>query len=307
MATAKKTSKKPATKKRSVASVAAGKKTTAKKVVTKQSATSNIVKNEVKGAGTKQMVTLAKLKNFNFFAAAINVVFAILSATLLSNKAVEFYLPYSTKDELASTQTTVLGPVYQVVATFELRYLLVVIFGLGAVFALLSATVLRARYEAGISSKAPAVRWIFMGIISALSLEFASLLGGVTDIVTLKLIAGLVLLSAILAWVSEKQITSGVKNLVPFYVGLLAGAMAWIPLLVGLVGTSINGMQAFEFYVYGVAVVLFIGFASLIVTHYRYLKNVASVDYVQIEGKYMSADFLVRVAFFVVVFIGLYK
>jgi MFS family permease len=300
MATAKKSTTKKATGKKKTASVrATTKKTTAKKPAAKQAASSKKT--------LKQMVTVEKLKKFNFFTAAISAIFAALSALLLSSKSAELYLPYSTKDELASLESTVLGPAYEVIATIELRYILAFIFGLSALFSLLMATSLRAKYEEGLKNKTSVVRWILFGIISALSLEFVSLLAGVSDIVTLKLIAGLVLVAALLGWVSENQNKVGGKNFAPFYLSLFAVALAWLPLVVGLVGTTLYGMQSFEWHVYALAAVLLVGFISLAMTQYRHIKNGANNDqFLQVEGKYVSTDFLIKVAFFIVVFIALF-
>ncbi|MBW3568858.1 hypothetical protein KY385_01885 [Candidatus Parcubacteria bacterium] len=257
---------------------------------------------------SKQSVTFAKLKKFNLFAAAINAIFAVLSVVFLSNKSAEFYLPYSTKDELASLESTVLGPAYEIVASVELRYLLAAIFGLSAVFSLLLATRLRAKYEEGVNNKAPALRWISMGIISALTLAFVSLIGGVSDIVTLKLIAVLILVTALLGWVSEKQNKAGAQSYASFYISLVTGVFAWFPLAVGLVGTSLYGMQAFGWHVYVLAAVLLVGFISLALTQSRYIRSGAGKEeYLQIEGKYISTDFLIRVAFFIVVFVALFN
>lgn len=295
MATAKKTSRKSTSKKKTVSA-----KATAKKVTAKKSAA--VVKSQ-----PKQMVTLKKLKKFNLFASATNAIFAILSAVLLSARSVEFYLPYSAKDELASLDSTVLGPAYEAIVTVELRYLIAFIFGLSAVFSLLLATAARTKYEEGVAQKVSGLKWIFLGVISALSLEFASIIGGVTDVVTLKLIALMVFAAAMLGWVSEIQSKNSGKNLATFYIGLVIGAFAWLPLVVGLIATSLNGAQIFEWYVYALAAVLLAGFVGMTKTHYKHLKNGATADeYLQIEGKYLSMDYLLKVAVFVVVFVALF-
>lgn len=301
MATAKKSSaKKLATKKKTAAARTTAKKTTAKKPAAKQAAA---VKNQ-----PKRMITLEKLRKFHFFTAAVNAVFAVLSVVFLSNKVAELYLPYSTKDELASLDSTVLGPAYELIATVELRYILAFIFGLGAIFSLLLATSLRAKYEAAAKAKVSGLRWIFIGLISALLLEFVSLIGGVTDIVTLKLIAGLVLIAFLLGWVTENRKKAGGVGLAAFYTGLLAGVLAWVPLLTGLIGTSLLGMQTFGWHVYVLAALLLLGFLSFSMTQLRFIKSSVDAEgYLQVEGKYISTNFLISVAFFMIVFVAYYN
>lgn len=292
MATAKKTTKKKTTTKKAAA------KAPAKKAATKK-ATKPAVKSSA------PMVTLEKLYKFNIFAAVANLGFAVLSVIFLSSTSVSLLLSHSAKDELASTEDA-LGPAFTNLFNVEIRYLLAAVFGLSAIFSLLLATKLRNQYETGIKNKVSTLRWIFLGITSALTLEITSIFAGVTDVTTLKLIAGLVLVTSILGWLSEAQNKSGAKQYAPFYLSLFTGALAWIPLVSSLIGTSLFGIQSFSWYVYVLAAVVLTGFISIALNQYRYIKGVAG-EYIDVEGRYVSTDFLIRLALFVITFIAFYK
>lgn len=295
MATAKKSStKKKVTKKPASA------KASAKKVVSKKASKASAKSNA-------PMVTLEKLYKFNIFAAVANLGFAVLSVIFLSNTSVNLLFAHSTKDELAATENA-LGPAFNNILNVEVRYLLAVVFGLSAIFSLLLATKLRSRYESGIKEKVSTLRWIFLGITSALTLEIASVLGGVTEVAALKLIAGLILVTAILGCLSEAQNKSGSKQYALFYLSLFTGFLAWIPLVSGLIGTSLFGIQNFSWYVYVLAAVLLTGFINIALIQYRYIKNGAKAgEYIDVEGKYVSTDFLIRVAVFAITFVAFYK
>lgn len=297
MATAKKSSTKKKVTKKSASAKVSAKKVAAKKAPkAKSTAKSNA-----------PMVTLEKLYKFNIFAAVASLGFAVLSVIFLSNTSVNLLFAHSTKDELASTEGA-LGPAFNSILNVEVRYLLAVVFGLSAIFSLLLATKLRSRYEKGVKEKVSTLRWIFLGITSALTLEIASILGGVTEVAALKLIAGLILVTAILGCLSEVQNKNGSKQYALFYLSLFTGALAWVPLVSGLIGTSLFGIQSFNWYVYVLAAVLLSGFINIALIQYRYIKTGASAsEYLDVEGKYVSTDFLIKLALFIVTFIAFYK
>lgn len=300
MATAKKTStKKKTTTKRSV-SAKTTKKSVSKKPVAKKKASKSSKANS-------PMVTLEKLFKFNIFSAVTNAGFAVLSVIFLSSASVTLLWAHATKDDLAATENA-LAPAFTNIVTVEVRYLLALLFGISAVFSILLSTKLRAKYEKGIDNKVSALRWIFVGITSALTLEIVSVLGGVVDSGTLKLVGGLILITSVLGWLSEVQNKSGKKDFAPFYLSLFTGALAWVPLVMSLVGTAVYGIENFSWYVYALAVLVLAGFISFALNQYRYIKGAAnSTEYLEVEGRYVSSDFLIKLAVFVVTFVAFYK
>jgi hypothetical protein len=274
------------------------------KAATKKAAAKTTVKN----ISVQKSVTLQKLYKFNLFSAAASLVFAVLSVIFVSKQSVDAIWSYATKDELASTSGAVLGPAYKTLATIEIRYLLAVIFVLSAVFSLLLATKLRNAYETGVKGSAPLVRWIFMGITLALTLEVVSILGGVQDIFTLKLIAGLVLVTTILAWVSEKENKGSKKRYTAFALSVFTGTIAWLPLVGSLIGTAVYGIASFGWHIYALSALVLFGFIIIATAQYRHVRDgISAGGYLQLEGKYLSTDFLIKLAVFAVILLALYK
>lgn len=292
--TAKKSSK------AKVKSKTASAKTAAKKSVSQ--------KVETKAAKIDRSVTLQKIYKFNLFSAVAYLAFAVLSVIFVSKESVNMVLTHATKDELASTSGSVLGPAYRTIATVEVRYLLAVIFVISAIFALLLATRLRKSYEDGVKSSVSGLRWVFMGITLALTLEVASILGGVEDIMTLKLIAGLILTTTILAWMAERANKGSKKQYAAFGLSLFTGVIAWLPLIGSLVGTTLYGIESFGWYVYALSGFLLVGFISIALSQYKHVRNgVSAKGYLQLEGKYLSADFIIKLGLFGIILTALYK
>ena len=293
------------------------KKPTAKKSKTKSSAARTSRKSVSKKTTAKKpeaksnlnrTVTLEKLYKFNIFAAVANIIFAVLSVVFLSRESVSAVLTHATKDELASESATVLGTAYKTLLTVEVKYVLATIFLLSAVFSLLLATRLRNNYENGVRNSSSLLRWLFMGIILGLVLEFVTLLAQVEDIMTLKLVAGLIITTTVLAWMAERENSGTKKRYNSFALSIFTGTIAWLPLLGSLIGSAIYGAGNLAWYVYLLSVVVLIGFISICLTQYRQIQQgVTAKGYLQLEGKYLSTDFLIKLAVFVIILVALYK
>lgn len=294
-----KTAKKPAkTKAKSAAAKSSAKKTVAKKTNVKVTKNTKLDKS----------VTAAKLYKFNLFAAASYVVFAILSVVLLSKETVSVVLTHATKDELASSSTIVLGSALKTLVTVELRYSLAALFIISAIFSLLLATRLRKQYEAGIKNATSGLRWIFMGITLGLVLEIITLLAEVQDAMTLKMVTGLVVVTTVLAWLAERENKNTKKKYAIFNLSIFTGVLAWFPLVGSLVGTSIFGITNFGWHVYVLSAVVLTGFLTICLTQYKRIRDgVNAQGYLQNEGKYVSTDFLIKLAVFGIILVALYK
>jgi hypothetical protein len=115
--------------------------------------------------------------------------------------------------------------------------------------------------KAGISG----FRWIYMGLSSAALLGLVALTFGINEIVTLKVIGLLILLTTVLGWITERETVKGKKPAwFPYTASLAAGLVALLPIIGVVLGAWIFGTAGFAWYVYaaaGVTLLGFIGFA----------------------------------------------
>lgn len=287
-------------------------KTTAKKprakAASKASSKSTVAANAGKKTAADRSVTKKRLYNFNLFAFAANIIFAVVSVVFLAKDTADITTAYATKNELASAAGNVLGPAYKTLATVEIRYLLAGIFVISAILSLLLATRLRKNYETGVADSNTLIRWAFTGITLGLILEFITLLGGIGDIATLILAGGLIFTTCVLAWMSQRDNKGTKKNYAAFGLSLFTGVIAWLPLAGSIKGTLLHGNTNFSWYVYVLALVVLLGFISIARNQYRQAKNGVSVKgYLQLEGTYLSTDFLIKFAVLIVVLLALHK
>jgi hypothetical protein len=289
--------KKTASKK--VRSAKTTRKSTAKKATPKAKAVS---------AGNSKDVTLNKLKKFNIFAAVSNAIFAVLSVVFISKDTVVANLPYAAKDEFASTATTVFGAAYKTLCEVEIRYILAFIFGLSAIFSLLLATRLQAKYNAQLAKSSSILRWVFTGISLGLIVELSSKLTNVDNAVTLKTIGALIVVTSIL-WIISEQQNNGTKGkLSIFYLSLFTLFLAVMPLISSLIASGVYGMEWFGWHVYLLAFAVISGLAVIAYSQYKSAKyGVSAKGYLELEGKYLSVDYLVKFSAFIILLIALLK
>lgn len=284
-----------ATAKKKTATKSKTKPTSAKKA---KSAAKNVKAVSVK---VDKGSTQDRLKKFNIFAGVSSLAFAILSVIFMSKETIVTSLPYAAKDEFASTATVVFGPAYKTLCEVEIRYIMAFIFGLSAIFSLLLATRLRNKYNSQLANSTSVIRWIFTGISLGLILELVTAIAEVDNIVALKITGALVVVTSILWIISEQYNKTSKGNLSFYYLSLFTLFLAVMPLLVSLVASGIYGMEWFGWHVYLVSAATVGGFAAFVFNQFKFAKNgVSAKGYLELEGKYLSIDYLIKFSVFII-------
>lgn len=290
--------KKPAAK-RAKTSKSAAAKATSKKTTKKSPA-------KVAATQARAVSKFDLVRRFHLFAGGLSAIIAVAAAFLLDNTSFNLTSTYADKDAIASGAQTVLGTAYQTVVTVEFRYLVVAVFALSAILSLLLATSLRARYEAGVKNATSGIRWIFTGAIVGLIIELITILAGVQDIATLKLVAGLVITTTVLRWLSERDNKNTAPHWGTFALSVFTGTLAWLPAVFAIVGTHLYGMERYGWHVYALAVLVGAGAINFAVSHYQFIKYPSiRKDYLRAEEKYLSNELFIKLSFAAVVFIAL--
>jgi hypothetical protein len=285
MATAKK-----APAKKTVKTTA--KKTTAKKTTKKASTSSKVASTaSVKPSSKAPLTPLDKLRSVNISAALSAVLFSILTLIFVSSASAGLLLNFQARDAFANLDSVVLGSASEVLVNVEYRFVLVAALLVGGIGSLLLATRLRKTYEAGVKANVSGLRWIFMGLSAALTLEFVSFIGGVQDIATLKTIAALVLATVLFGWISDREnaVNKGQKWLA-YIAALFTGFAAWLPLVGSLIGTSVYGGERFGWHVYALAFVTLAGFIGFALNQLGSIKKKAQLEYTVFEQRYLRLD-----------------
>lgn len=293
-----KTAKKPLTK--STKSAAAAKKTVSAKPVRSIAASKTT-------RVTTRTTNRSPLANLLFVTAFLSAGLAILAGLYMSQKSYQLFTGLLTRDELASTVSTVFVPAIRSLYDVELRWLAVATMVLSAIFPLLYLTRLKGLYAKGQQKRAFLWRWIENGIVGSLIIVTIALLSGVQDIVTLKLLAGLTIVSGLLAWTAEKQHAEAQRPATAAYLlSLVTGLLPWLLIGAYAIATPIYGMVRNTGFVYGLYAIALAGFVAAAINLRKYLKSASTpASYELTERNYVLINLLVRTAFAVTLIVGL--
>lgn len=250
------------------------------------------------------------IQKINIASGVVSAVLAVVSVVLLVSAGISFVISYMTRDALATGQDVVLAPAIKTLFTIDANYVLAGIFAIVAIFSLLLATKLRPSYEQSLKNNVSALRWILIGVSAALLLEFTSLLAGINDVMVLKLVVGMILVTTVLGWLSDRENSdkkSGTKWLA-YVVSLFTGALAWTPLLGSLFGTWFWGLERFGWHVYALSATLFIGFTLYALMQYFKLSGRKGwKEYAFIERNFLVVDLAVKIAVGAIAIVAFYK
>jgi hypothetical protein len=302
-----KTTKKPSVKSASAKTTKA-KKTTKTAVKSRAAKTTkSVAKAPVKAAVNSSAVTTS---GFNRPFVLIGAVFAILAGLagfFMKGDSAQVFLGHLTKNELASTAGTVFAAAAHPLYEIEFRWLLVVLLGVAAVFAIARGTRWQAAEVAGAKTGVQPTRWIDFAVTGALMFEIVALLNGLQDAIALKFGILSVALVAYFAWMYERENAATGK---PARASLLGAQLASLVtvLMLGatLYGTFMYGMIRSPWYAYA-ALAIFVVWLAVVTRNLKQTPKVSKQGYLAIDKSYNLYGTLAKVAFAAVLIVGLYS
>ena len=248
-------------------------------------------------------------KRVHVIGVVVYLLLAIAAVVFMKNTSYQLTLGYLVKDTLLSnkTGTPVFGPAAHVVWDIQLRYAVAAIMVLSAIVPLLYLTKLKDRYQQSLNKRVSLWRWLDLGIIFGLIIEVVALLSGLSDIPTLKIIGFMLVITGLLGWLGEKQV-SGKKVPAVFSFGLVTGILPWLIIVPYAFATILYGSVVAPWYVYVLYLTTVISVLGLSLNQYRqYLQRGKWQDYAYAEGRFLSISMFGKVMFAVVLILGLLK
>lgn len=238
------------------------------------------------------------------------LVVAVLSAVVIKDTSYQLTLGHLAKDALASQGgETVLAPATRHLFGIQLRVLVPIILGLSAIGTGLTLTRLRAGYDKDLKAGVRPFRWVYLAVTVALMIEVIALLSGINDLVVLKVLAGIVVVSKLLEWLSEQQNKGARKpQWFAFTLAMVAGALPWLLIAASAIGTSIFGLERLGWHVYALYAVGLGASVLFALNQLKYLRRVGQwKDYLFVERNYLAIDLAAKVLFAVILIVGLRK
>ena len=151
-----------------------------------------------------------------------------------------------------------------------------VFLALAALDHLLTATVLRARYEADLRAGLNRFRWIEYSFSATIMVILIGFYNGLTGISEVILICGANVAMILFGWLQEVMNPPGRTRttMLPFWFGCVAGAAPWIAIVVNLIGAGSGDTGQVPGFVYGIVASLFVFFMSFAVNQWLQYREI---------------------------------
>lgn len=262
-----------------------------------------------KGASSSwRVATLERLQGHHLASVGVFALLAIAAGFLMSHHMVALTIGHLTRDVVQSTDQTVFTQAAYSLYDVELRWVVVALMAASAVLPLLYLTRLKEQYQSFVEkTRLSPFRWIEAGVIGALMTETVAVLYGITDIIALKLIAGLVIVAALLGMIAERQndkATQPVKS--AYQASLFAGALPLLVIGVSGLATYMYGLVRSPWYVYAAYAVLVASFVLTSLNQWKFITRSPKVSSnIVTERNYVAVSLVTRIAFAVVLIVGL--
>ncbi len=219
---------------------------TTQKVVT--TAETKVVKS-VALTGVKKQ--LKKLNQWNWLMALLYAGQAV-ALFLLANK---YYYPITTNYLTSDVLSNESGDKFAISATrnvldINIVYLLTALLALSAIFHVVTAFLSRRKYESQLERGFNKFRWLQYAITNSLLLLIVAMVAGVSDVSTMLLIAGSVIVSTFASLLIELNNRQSFRSRIPGFIRVIATLLPWLVVAEYIKGTLMYGDGGVEQYVY---------------------------------------------------------
>lgn len=253
---------------------------------------------------------MRQIQRLHIVTAVIFTGLAVAAWFLMKPTSYPFVISHATKDELASQSTTVFAPAIHHIIDIDMRWAAVALMLIGVITALLALTYWRNEYTKQLNNRLSPLTWVSMGgILPALMFEIIAIFSGGQDVLYLKMMAALILLTGILGYMAERE-NRGARRpqWLNFWLLFGVGAVAWLALFIMMVGTSVYGMVRLPWFVYAMMGVLTVASLSAVTNLWYELKNKSwAKDFTVVERNYLIINLLAKGIFVTLLIIGLKK
>ncbi|MBJ7459399.1 MAG: heliorhodopsin HeR [Thermoleophilaceae bacterium] len=163
---------------------------------------------------------------------------------------------------------------------------------LAAIDHLLTATVLRERYERDLAAGINRFRWIEYSVSATLMLILIAFYNGITDVTAIVAIIGANVAMILFGWLQELMNPPArtKTTMLPFWFGTIAGIAPWVAILINTIGA-----ESPPGFVYGIVASLFVLFMSFGVNQWLQYRQIGPWrDYLFGEKAYLVLSLVAK-------------
>jgi hypothetical protein len=258
-------------------------------------------------ASASKTATKHMLRLWNVRLGAVLLVRAVAVVVAGDSSTVPVTTQYLAKDALATESAggaNVLAPATRHLMDVRVSWLIAKFLVIAAGMYLLAATIWRKRYEAWLDRGVNKLRWAGFGLAGGVAIAAIAMLGGMSDLATLLLIFGSVVLAG--AFAAALELLGPDRRLGRL---LAAGAVAGLVLPLFGFAANVVGVSAYNgslplrmYLLYAVVTVWFAAIA--LATHFRVKQRGRWADAVYAEKAFMLLGFAAAVVLASQIFLG---
>ncbi len=232
---------------------------------------------------------------------------AVALAVLLWGKTVPVNALYITADSLASETSAVFVPALRNLFDAPIGLIAAAALLVSAGFALHRYTKGEADYKKTIKKTSDGLKWLDFGFSWAILMAVVAMVAGVADPGVIKVAGGLVLVSAALGWLADKQNAGAKKpDFSAYSISVLSSILPWLIVAETLIYTSVFGSVRMPWFSYALAAAVLAGFVALAINQlFNFKKRQQWKQYPFVERNYLLVDIGVKVAVAAILIIGL--
>jgi Heliorhodopsin len=230
-------------------------------------------------AGGVTRERLANLRAWNLGLAALHAIQAVLVVVLSGDFAITVVSTFP--DGPPGSRVPAAEPLFDV----RIGVAIAVFLALAAIDHLVTATVARGAYDAGLRAGINRFRWVEYSFSATIMVILIGFYSGITNITAVIAVAGANVAMILFGWVQERMNPPGrtTTTMLPFWFGTIAGIAPWIAIAVQILGsTTVPG------FVYGIVIVQAVLFFSFGLNQWLQYRGVGRwTDYLYGENAYL--------------------
>ncbi len=238
-----------------------------------------------------KMITTAKLKKLNLYAAGLHLVQGV--AVLLVSKS--FAVPITGNYLKFNSNTQQLVPATEMLFNIQLAWLIAIFFFLSSAFHWFIATVYNKHYNRNLKLGLNKARWIEYSLSASVMMVAIGLLVGIYDASSLLMIFALISIMNLLGLVMEvHNQTTEKTNWLSYFIGCWAGILPWLVVAGYMALGASQGSKAPTF-VYWIFVSMFVFFSCFAINMVLQYKKVGPwKDYLYGERVYILLSLVAK-------------
>lgn len=245
--------------------------------------------------------SLSRLRRWNLGLTVLHGVQVVIVLLLANDFAITLTTQYPQGEPGTAT------PAPEALVDVRIGVAIAAFLALASLDHLLTATVLRGRYEADLRAGLNRFRWIEYSVSATIMVLLIGFYNGLTGVTEVIVIIGANVAMILFGWLQELMNPPGRSKttMLPFWFGCVAGAAPWVAIVLNLIGASGSTTNEVPSFVYVIVTSLFVFFMSFALNQWLQYREIGRwANYAHGEKVYLVLSLVAKTALAWQIFAG---